>query len=196
VLFMLAGHDTTSTSLTFALWALGQRPELQARVAAEVGQIGDRPLTSQDVPRLRYTVQVLHEALRLCPPAPAVGRMVMQDIEVDGYRLKAGTIAIVAIYAIHRDPALWEDPLDFDPDRFNPERSSGRNRWQYLPFGGGPRRCIGEHFAMLEATLALATIIRGVEIGSVDRQFPLATPLTMTAAAPIRARVKCRTHGE
>jgi cytochrome P450 len=196
VLFMLAGHDTTSTSLTYALWALGQRPELQARVAAEVGQIGDRPLASQDVPRLRYTVQVLHEALRLCPPAPAVGRMVMQDIEVDGYRLKAGTIAIVAIYAIHRDPALWEDPLYFDPDRFNPERSSGRNRWQYLPFGGGPRRCIGEHFAMLEATLALATIIRGVEIGSVDRQFPLATPLTMTAAAPIRARVKCRTHGE
>jgi cytochrome P450 len=196
VLFMLAGHDTTSTSLAYALWALGHRPELQARVAAEVGQVGDRPLTPHEVPRLRYTVQVLHEALRLCPPAPAVGRMVMQDIEVDGYRVKAGTIAIVAIYAIHRDPTLWEDPLIFDPDRFSPERSRGRNRWQYLPFGAGPRSCIGDHFAMLEATLALATIIQRVEIGSVDGQFPLATPLTMTAAAPIRARVNCRTHAE
>ncbi len=150
VLFLLAGHDTTSTTLTYALWALGHRPDLQQRVAAEAGALGDRRLTLEDVPRLRYTVQVLHEALRLCPPAPAVGRMVMADIEVDGYRLPAGTFAVVAIYALHRDPALWEDPLRFDPDRFSSERSKGRDRWQYLPFGGGPRACIGDHFAMLE----------------------------------------------
>ena len=104
VLFLLAGHDTTSTALTYALWALGRRPDLQQRVAAEAGALGDRPLTHEDMPRLRYTVQVLHEALRLCPPAPAVGRMVIADIEVDGYRLPAGTFAVVAIYALHRDP--------------------------------------------------------------------------------------------
>jgi cytochrome P450 len=192
VLFILAGHDTTSTALTYALWALGHRPDLQQRVAAEAGALGDRRLTHEDVPRLRYTVQVLHEALRLCPPAPAVGRMVMADIEVNGYRLPAGTVAVVAIYAIHRDPALWEDPLRFDPDRFSPERSKGRDRWQYLPFGGGPRACIGDHFAMLEATLALATILRRIKIDSLNSDFPTITPLTMIAAAPIRARAELR----
>jgi cytochrome P450 len=192
VLFLLAGHDTTSTALTYALWALGHRPELQQRVAAEADALGDRRLTHEDMPRLRYTVQVLHEALRLCPPAPVVGRMVMADIGVDGYRLPAGTFAIVAIHAMHRDPALWEDPLRFDPDRFSPERSKGRDRWQYLPFGGGPRACIGDHFAMLEATLALATILRRTKILSLNSDFPTTTPLTMVAAAPIRARVGLR----
>jgi cytochrome P450 len=189
VLFLLAGHDTTSTALAYALWALGHRPDLQQRVAAEAGALGDRPLTHEDMPRLRYTVQVLHEALRLCPPAPAVGRTVIQDIEVDGYRLPAGTCAVVAIYAMHRNPALWENPLRFDPDRFSPERSKRRNRWQYLPFGGGPRGCIGDHFAMLEATLALATILRRAKIQSLDGDFPTITPLTMIAAAPVRAWV-------
>ncbi|HZC09759.1 MAG TPA: cytochrome P450 [Mycobacterium sp.] len=192
VLFLLAGHDTTSTVLTYALWALGHRPDLQRRVAAEAEALGDRRLTHEDVPRLRYTLQVLHEAMRLCPPAPAVGRTVMADIEVDGYRLPAGTVAIVAIYAMHRDPALWEDPLRFDPDRFSPERSKGRDRWQYLPFGGGPRGCIGDHFAMLEATLALATILRRVKIDALSSDFPTSTPLTMVAAAPIRAQVGLR----
>jgi cytochrome P450 len=192
LLFLLAGHDTTSTVLTYALWALGHRPDLQRRVAAEAEALGDRRLTHEDVPRLRYTVQVLHEAMRLCPPAPAVGRTVMADIDVDGYRLHAGTVAIVAIYAMHRDPALWEDPLRFDPDRFSPERSKGRDRWQYLPFGGGPRGCIGDHFAMLEATLALATILRRVRIEALSNDFLTSTPLTMVAAAPIRARVGLR----
>jgi cytochrome P450 len=116
----------------------------------------------------------------------------MADIEVDGYRLPAGTVAIVGIYAMHRDPALWEDPLRFDPDRFSPERCAGRGRWQYLPFGGGPRACIGDHFAMLEATLALATILRRVEIHSLSPDFPTITPLTMVAAAPVRAKVEPR----
>jgi cytochrome P450 len=192
VLFMIAGHDTTSTTLTYALWALGQHRALQERVAAEVDQLGDRRLTPEDVPRLGYTVQVLHEALRLCPPAPAVGRLVLQDIEVDGYRLEAGSFAVIAIYAIHRDPTLWDNPLIFDPDRFRPQRSKGRDRWQYLPFGGGPRACIGDHFAMLEATIALATVIRRAEIHSLDSDFPIATPLTVTAAAPVRAWVRRR----
>jgi cytochrome P450 len=117
---------------------------------------------------------------------------VMQDIEVDGYRVPAGTIAVVAIYAIHRDPALWVDPLRFDPDRFSPQRSKGRDRWQFLPFGGGPRACIGDHFAMLEATLALATILRRANIRSTSADFSTVTPLTAIAAAPVRARVAQR----
>ena len=193
VLFMLAGHDTTSTTLSYSLWALGHHPEIQERVFDEVSALGDRPLTPDDVPRLGHTVRVLHEALRLCPPGAGTPRLLRKDLTVEGYRLEAGTVAVVSFYALHRNPQLWDDPLTFDPDRFLPERSQGRSRWQYLPFGGGPRSCIGDHFAMLEATLALATIIRAALIESLHDDFPLATPFTVVAAEPIGARVHQRT---
>jgi cytochrome P450 len=192
LIFMAAGHDTTATTLAYALWALGHNPEIQQRVAAEATAIGDRELTPADIPQLGYTIQVLHEALRLCPPAAAIGRTALQDIAVDGYRVPAGTIVIYGVYAVQRDPTLWEHPLVFDPDRFAPEKSQGRDRWQYMPFGGGPRSCIGDHFAMLEATLALATVVRRTEIDSLEPDFPLAVPLTTVAAGPIPARVKAR----
>jgi cytochrome P450 len=193
VLFILAGHDTTSTTLAYSLWALGHHPDIQDRVFDEVDALGERPLTPDDVPRLGHTVRVLHEALRLCPPAAGTPRLLKKDLAVAGYRLEAGTMAVVSFYAMHRDPALWDDPLAFDPDRFLPERSQGRSRWQYLPFGGGPRSCIGDHFAMLEATLALATVVRAARIESLDDDFPLATPFTVVAAEPINARVHART---
>jgi cytochrome P450 len=193
VLFILAGHDTTSTTLAYSLWALGHHPAIQDRVYEEVSALGDRPLTPEDVPRLGHTVRVLHEALRLCPPGAGTPRLLKKDLAVDGYRLQAGTVAVISFYAMHRDPTLWDDPLTFDPDRFLPERSQGRSRWQYLPFGGGPRSCIGDHFAMLEATLALATILRAARIESRDDDFPLATPFTVVAAAPILARAHART---
>jgi cytochrome P450 len=137
---------------------------------------------------LAYTFAVLHEALRLCPPAAAVGRMAMQDIAVDGYRIPRGTTLIAGVYAVHRDPRLWEDPLKFDPDRFSATNSGTRDRW-HLPFGAGPRSCIGDHFAMLEATLALATIIRRMEIHSLREVFPVAVPFTTVAAEAIPAKV-------
>jgi cytochrome P450 len=193
VLFILAGHDTTSTTLTYSLWALGHHPAIQDRVFDEVSALGDRPLTPDDVPRLGHTVRVLHEALRLCPPGAGTPRLLKKDLAVDGYRLEAGTVAVVSFYAMHRNPDLWDDPLTFDPDRFLPERSQGRSRWQYLPFGGGPRSCIGDHFAMLEATLALATVIRAARIESLNDDFPVATPFTVVAAEPIGARVHART---
>jgi cytochrome P450 len=190
--FMIAGHQTTSIALTYALWALGHAGECQERVAAEVGRLGDRQLTHADMPRLRYTIAVLHEALRLCPPIRAVERFVTKDINVDGHRVEAGTHVVVAIKAIHRDPALWDDPLTFDPDRFNPERSQGRNAWQYLPFGAGPRACIADDFAMVRATLALAAIIRRTEIHSLEGYFPVNVGLTAMVTAPIPARVRQR----
>lgn len=188
VLFMLAGHDTTSTTLAYSLWSLGHHHDIQERVHAEIAALGERALTPDDVRELGLTVRVLHEALRLCPPGPGTMRTPNRDLEVDGCRVEAGTVAFVSFYALHRDPELWENPLRFDPDRFLPERSKGRSRWQYLPFGGGPRSCVGDHFAMLAATLALATIVRAVEIESMDDDFPLITPLTAIAAAPIWAR--------
>lgn len=194
LIFMLAGHDTTATALTYALWALGHHPAVQDRVAAEVAGIGDRELTPEDVPRLGYTVAVLREALRLCPPAAGVGRLATRDIAVDGYRVEAGSLLAVGIHAVHRDPVLWDDPLVFDPDRFGPEPSADRSRWQFVPFAGGPRSCIGEHFAMLETTLALATIVRSIEIRSADHDFPVEVPFTTVAKGPIRARVDARVN--
>jgi cytochrome P450 len=192
LIFMLAGHDTTATALTYSLWVLGHHPEVQDRVAAEAAAIGDRELTPDDVPRLGYTVQVLHEALRLCPPAAGVARLATRDIAVDGYRVEAGSLVAVGIYALHHDPALWDDPMVFDPDRFSPENAKGRDRWQFIPFLGGGRPCIGEHFARLETTLALATIIRALEIRSIDSDFLCEVPFTTVAKGPIRARVRPR----
>ena len=192
LIFMLSGHDTTATMLTYALWELGRHPDIQDRVAAEVAAIGDRELTPDDVPRLGYTSQVLKESLRLCPPAAGVGRVAVRDIPVDGYRVEAGTIVAIGIHALHRDPALWERPLVFDPDRFSPESSKSIDRWQFIPFAAGPRSCIGEHFAMLVTTLALATIIRSNQIRSMDEDFPLESPYTTVAKGPIPARVDAR----
>ncbi len=192
IIFLFAGHDTTATTLTYALWALGRHPDLQERIAAEVAELGDRQLTPDDVARLGFTVQVLQEALRMCPPGPTGTRMATRDVEVAGYRVEAGTMLAFGRMAVQTDPSLWADPLRFDPERFSAERDHGRDRWQYLPFGGGPRSCIGDHFAMLEATLALATVIRRVDIESLSDDFPLAVPFTMVAAAPIRARVRLR----
>ena len=99
---------------------------------------------------------------------------------------------LVGVYALHRDPALWDDPETFDPDRFSVERSRGRDRWQFLPFGAGARSCIGDHFAMLEATLGLASLVRRRRVTSLAPDFPLALPFTMTAGGPILARVETR----
>lgn len=192
LIFMLSGHDTTATMLTYALWELGHHPDMQDRVAAEVAEIGDRELTPGDVPRLVYTTQVLKEALRLCPPASGVGRLALRDIEVDGYRVEAGSIVAIGINAMHRDPALWEHPLVFDPDRFSPENSKNRDRWQFIPFAAGPRSCIGEHFAMLVTTVALATIVRSTRVRSMEEDFPLESPYTTIAKGPIPAHVDAR----
>jgi cytochrome P450 len=192
LIFMLAGHDTTATALTYALWVLGHHPGIQDRVAAEAAAIGDRELTPDDVPRLGYTVQVLHESLRLCPPAAGVARLATRDIAVDGYRVEAGSLIAVGIYGLHHDPELWPDPMVFDPDRFSPENVKARDRWEFLPFLGGGRPCIGEHFARLETTLALATIVRALRIHSLDDEFECEVPFTTVAKGPIRAQVSPR----
>jgi cytochrome P450 len=192
LVFLMAGHDTTATTLAYALWQLGRHPDMQERLAGEARALGPRPLTVDDVPALGYAVQVIHESLRMCPPAPAIGRMAMRDVVVDGFLVPAGANVVVGSYAIQHDPRLWEEPERFDPDRFAPDRAAARDRWQFFPFGAGPRSCVGDHFAMLEATLALATFVRAVEIESLHDDFPVALPFTMTAAGPVPARLRPR----
>lgn len=191
VTFIVAGHDTTATVLAYSLWQLGRHPQIQAAVAEEAAALGARTLQPSDIDFLPLTVRILHEAMRLCPPAPAVARQARVDVEVDGFAVPRGWNIILNLYALHRDPAAWDKPEEFDPDRFLPERSHSRDRWQYLPFGGGQRSCVGDHFAMLESTIALATLVRDLEIVSLG-EFEIEVGVTSHSACPVLARVTRR----
>ena len=156
LIFLLAGHETTSSALTFTLQLLGRHPDEQQRVADEVAEVlGGRPPTAEDVPALRRTAMVLKEAMRLYPPLYALGRRAEHADEIGGYRVQPGSLLVVSQWATHRHPQFWKDAERFDPDRFSPEQEAARHRYAYFPFGGGPRACMGSRFAMQEAQIAL-----------------------------------------
>ncbi len=167
LIFLLAGHETTSTALTFTLHLLGRHPSVQRRVREEVSAVvGDRTPTAQDAPALAYTAMVLKEAMRLYPPAPLLGRRAVSDDQVCGYHIPAGTDVLLAPWVVHRHPEFWDEPGRFEPERFTPEREKARHRYAWCPFGGGPRGCMGQHFSMLESVIALAVLVRDFEFSA------------------------------
>jgi cytochrome P450 len=167
LIFLLAGHETTSTALTFTLHLLGRHPEVQRRVRAEVAAVlGDRAPTAEDAAALTYTTMVLKEAMRLYPSAPFTGRRAVEADEIGGYRIPAGSDVVLATWIIHRHPEFWADPERFDPERFTAEQEKTRHRYAWCPFGGGPRACIGQHFSMLESVIILATLVRDFEFAA------------------------------
>jgi cytochrome P450 len=156
---LLAGHETTANALSWAWYLLSQHPEVEDHLHTELEQVlGGRIPTVEDLPRLTYTHMVMEETLRLYPPAVGFNRKAMADDEVGGYFVPSGTLIWISPYTTHRHPEFWEKPDVFDPERFSTERSAGRPHFAYFPFGGGPRLCIGNHFAMMEAQLVLSTI--------------------------------------
>lgn len=156
-----AGHETTSRALTWTLYLLARAPEWQDRLRQEVTEaVGAGPITAECYPRLVLTRQVLNEAMRLYPPVPVMWRLLARETTLGGEDLPAGTGVIIPIYAIHRHRRLWSDPDRFDPMRFTPEREAAYPRCQFMPFGGGPRICMGAAFAMAEATVVLASFLR------------------------------------
>lgn len=156
-----AGHETTASALTWTLYLLARAPAWQQRVLDEVRAVaGDALIEAQHVPKLAVTQRVLKESMRLYPPAPVIAREPAQTLSLGGFDIPPGSQIIVPIFAIHRHRKLWTDPDLFDPDRFLPEAEAGRPRMQYMPFGGGPRICIGAQFAMTEATVLLASFVR------------------------------------
>jgi cytochrome P450 len=190
LIFLLAGHDTTAIALTFALHLLGQHREAQERVRAEVAEVtGDRTPGAADVERLTYTTMVLKEAMRLYPPAWAVGRRVADGDEIGGYTIPPGGDVMVSPWVTHRHPEFWDAPLRFDPERFTPEAEAERHRHAYFPFGAGPRACIGQYFSMLEAAILLAVIVRDHELASGIRHVPLAPRITLHPAGPVPSRL-------
>ncbi len=156
----LAGYETVANALTWTWYLLSQNPEAEARMHAELDAVlgGDRLPTLEDLPRLRYTEMVFAESMRLYPPAWAMGRQSIADVELGPYRFPAGTYFFFSQYIIQRSAEYFPDPLRFDPDRFLPENKIGRPRFAYFPFGAGGRQCIGEAFAWMEGVLMLATI--------------------------------------
>jgi cytochrome P450 len=159
--FLLAGHETTAKALTWALYLVARAPEWEARMADEVGRVaGDGPIGPEHIERLVDVTKVVKEAMRLYPPAPVLTRVAVEDVELGGKRLAAGSLVVLPIFAIHRHRQQWDDPDRFDPDRFAPEREAQYSRYQFMPFGAGPRICIGASFALIEATAMLATLVR------------------------------------
>jgi len=142
---------------------LAQHPDVYARMRAEVdAALHGRTPAVADLPQLPYTLQVFKESLRLYPPAYVLSRQAVRDVEVSGYRVPAGSVVIVSPYTMHRRPDYFPDPERFDPDRFTPEAEARLPRHAYLPFGAGPRICIGNHFALMEGQLVLATLAQRV----------------------------------
>jgi cytochrome P450 len=154
-----AGHETTSNALMWTFYCLSEHPEVEARLHAEVDSVlGDRPPTLEDLPRLPYTEMVIKEAMRLYPPAWATAREPNTDVVIGGWPVRPGEVILLNIYGVHRDARFFPDPERFDPERFRPENEKLIPKYAYLPFGSGPRVCIGNAFAMMEARLILATI--------------------------------------
>jgi len=155
----LAGHETTANALTYTWMLLSRFPAALRELRAELSRVlGGRSPTVEDLPALALTRRTLQESMRLYPPAWIIARSANGPDEVDGYEIPGRSLVFVSPYVVHRHPRFWEDPEGFDPSRFAREPARGT----YLPFGAGPRMCIGNAFATVEAELVLATLVQRV----------------------------------
>jgi cytochrome P450 len=159
VTLVIAGHETTANGLMWTWYLLAEHPEVEAKLHAELDEVlGGRPPTFEDIPRLQYTERVFTESMRRYPPAWAIGRRAVADFKAGAYTIPAGSLLFVSPYVNHHDPRWFPEPFRFDPDRWTPEMKASLPKFAYFPFGGGPRQCIGEPFAWMEAILLIATI--------------------------------------
>jgi cytochrome P450 len=171
ITLFIAGHETTAQALTWTWYLLTQHPAVYAQLRTEVDRVlGGRTPTSTDLPALPYTLQVFKEALRLYPPSWVILRQAQQSVGVGNYELPRGMRVAVSPYTLHRRPDDFPHPEEFDPDRFTLQAETHRPRYAYLPFGAGPRVCIGNHFALMEAHLILSALIQRVTFELVPRQ--------------------------
>lgn len=194
VTLFLAGHETTSLLLAHVLYALSSHPEVVTKLREEIDRVlGDREPTAEDVKELVYTERVLNEGLRLYPSAWALGREAVTDVTIRGRTYPKGTQIMASQWAMHRDPRHYRDPLRFDPDRWTPEMRKALPRGAYFPFGDGPRVCIGNHFAMLEAQILLVQLVRRLSL-SVEpgQELDFAPSITLRVRDGVKMRVSKR----
>jgi cytochrome P450 len=188
----LAGHETTATGLAWSFYLLGRHPHIYAKLREQAqSALGGRTPTFADLPKLGYAMQVFKEAMRLYPPAYAMGRRSTQEVTIGSVRIPPNTEVVVNTYGMHHDPKLFPDPERFDPDRFEPAAEKQIPKGAYLPFGGGSRVCIGNHFALMEGQLILADLAQRVELTPISRNIVEADPMvTLRPLGPIEMTVR------
>lgn len=187
---LLAGHETTAAALTWTMVLLSRHPGVRRRLEEEVDTVlGGRLPTFEDVPKLALTRRVIDEAMRLYPPAWIISRRAIEDDELMGFHIPAGTIVVASPWVTHRTARCFDNPEGFDPDRFESARADAMPRFAYFPFGGGPRMCIGNTFALLEATLVLATLSSRVRL-----DLPPGATVEPEPAITLRPRDAVRMH--
>jgi cytochrome P450 len=163
--FVLAGHETTSNALGWTFMLLSEHPTVRRKLQAEIDEHWDEERDPvEQVRELTYLEQVLDESMRLYPPAWTIEREPIEDDEIRGYHIPAGCVLVTAPYLVHHNPDVWENPEGFDPERFTPERKQEHHRYAHFPFGGGPRMCVGADFAIMEAKLILAEVMRRFDL--------------------------------
>ena len=194
----LAGYETVANALTWTWYLLSQNPEAEAKLHAELDTVlgigeSQRTPTLTDYPKLKYSEQVFAESMRLYPPAWAMGRMAIKDAVLGEYDIPKGAHIFFSQYILSRTPEYFPDPLRFDPDRFTPEAKAARDRYTYIPFGGGNRQCIGESFAWMEGVFTIATIAQRWRMTYADKNPP--TPqakITLRPRDPLRMKLHPR----
>jgi enediyne biosynthesis protein E7 len=168
VTLLLAGHETTASTLGWTLHLIDRHPEVRERLHAEAVEVfGDRLPVHEDLHRLTYTSMVIQEVMRLYPPVWMLSRLAQGEDEVGGYHVPAGVDVMICPYTLHRHPAFWDDPDRFDPGRFDPGRAADRPSYAYIPFGAGPRFCVGNHLGTMEATFVTAMLARDLRLSTV-----------------------------
>ena len=190
----LAGHETTALTLSWAWYLLGRNPEVAAKFHAELDEVlGDRLPTVADLPRLQFTEMIAKESMRLYPPAYGVGRQAIDDCEIGGYHIPGGSQIFAFSWVLHREAKYFADPESFRPDRWTDELTNRLPKYAYFPFGGGPRICIGNYFAMMEIVLVLATIGRRFRLALTDaRPVGILPAMSLRPLSPIQVSVTQR----
>ena len=190
---LLAGHETTANTLTWTWYELGKNPAALARLEEELHTVlGGRTVTTDDLPNLPWTAAVLDEAMRLHPPAYQTGREATEDVTLGDHRFPKRSIVIINIRGIHRRPDYFAQPLAFRPERMLPEVKKARPRHHYLPFGAGPRVCIGQHFALMEAQLCLATMVQAARVRPLPSHVPPEPLVTLRPKGGLPAIVELK----
>jgi cytochrome P450 len=192
--FYLAGHETTATALAWTLYLLAGSPQWAEALRDEVERVtGGAPVSGENVERLVLAEQVVKESMRLLPPVPMMSRQAAEDSTLGGLRLKAGASVLIPIYTLHRHAARWERPDEFDPTRFTKAREEAMPRYQYMPFGAGPRVCIGRSFALAEAVAILVTLVRGARFARIEGDAPqLQGGVTLRARDGLQLEIRPR----
>jgi cytochrome P450 len=168
ITLLLAGHETTASTLGWAFHLIDEHPEVGERLHAEAVEVlGDRLPSYEDLRKLSYTAMVVEEVMRLYPPVWLLPRVAQADDEIGGYHVPAGSDVVVVPYTLHRHPDFWPDPEKFDPGRFDPDNPAGRPRYAYIPFGAGPRFCIGNSLGVMEAVFVLSMAARELRLRKV-----------------------------